>query len=156
MASPLRKRQAGERTWSSPQRGEPAAALGANNPIAIAPPAAGQELPPAGSYLLRARLSRGTTTVRRVQVECLKLKADGEDGATWIDSTGGVVAIKASYRFLSSGSLSLDVVPPSGKYEGFAFFEDNSGRKKPRGRAPLGATWDYDKGEWVGTTSASR
>ena len=25
-----------------------------------------------------------------------------------------------------------------------------SGIPKPRGRAPLGATWDYDKGEWVG------
>jgi len=24
------------------------------------------------------------------------------------------------------------------------------GVPKPRGRAPLGATWDYDKGEWIG------
>ena len=27
-----------------------------------------------------------------------------------------------------------------------------NGIPKPRGRAPLGATWDYDKGEWVGGT----
>ena len=35
----------------------------------------------------------------------------------WIDSNGGVVATKASYRFVG-GNLALDVVPPSGKYEG--------------------------------------
>ena len=27
---------------------------------------------------------------------------------------------------------------------------------QPRGRAPLGATWDYDKGEWVGGTKLLR
>ena len=135
MASPLRKRQAGERTWSSPQRGGPAAALGANNPIAIAPQTAGQELPPVGSYLLRARLSRGKARVDRVQVDCLKLKADGEDGATWIDSNGGVVATKASYRFMGSGSLALDVVPPSGKYRGgFVDPMKNRAYEKPKKR----------------------
>ena len=31
-----------------------------------------------------------------------------------------------------------------------------NGIPKPRGRAPLGATWDYDKGEWVGGTKPSK
>ena len=119
MQSPPPKRLAEQGKWPTPPRTAAAAptAAPADGPLVIAAPqTAGQQLPPEGSYRLRARLSRGTTTVRRVLVECLRLKGDGEDGATWIDSTGGVVATKASYRFV--GNLALDVVPPSGKYEG--------------------------------------
>ena len=66
--------------------------------------------------------------VRYVEVECLRLKVDGEDGAMWIDSNGGVVATRASYRFVDPGSLALERVPPSGKYEGL--FSDDSGQRR--------------------------
>ena len=121
MQSPPPKRLAEKGKWPTPPRtvaGAPAAAPADGPFVNAAPQTAGQYLPPAGSYLLRARLSRGTARVRSVLVECLRLKGDGEDGATWIDSNGDVVATKASYRFLGSGSLALDVVPPSGKYQG--------------------------------------
>ncbi len=126
---PPQKRLAVQGKWPTPPRPVAPPAAPADGPRAIAAPqTAGQEPPPAGSYLLRARLSRGTTKVKRVPVDCLRLKGDGEDGAIWIDSTGGVVATKASYRFTGSGSLALGVVPPSGKYEGY--FSDDSGRHR--------------------------
>ncbi len=120
MQSPPPKRLAEQGKWPTPPRpvaGAPAAAPADGPFVNTAPQTAGQYLPPAGSYLLRTRLSRGTTKVDRVLVPCLRLKGDGEDGAMWIDSNGGVVATKASYRFVG-GNLALDVVPPSGKYEG--------------------------------------
>ena len=49
-------------------------------------------------------------------------------------------------------AIQAEAAPVKGEWTGVVKKTKPDGVPKPRGRAPLGATWDYDKGEWVGGT----
>ena len=49
-------------------------------------------------------------------------------------------------------AIQAEAAPVKGEWTGVVKKTKPDGVPKPRGRAPLGATWDYDRGEWVGST----
>ena len=53
-------------------------------------------------------------------------------------------------------AIQAEAAPVKGEWTGVVKKTKPDGVPKPRGRAPLGATWDYDKGEWVGGTKPSK
>ena len=53
----------------------------------------------------------------RYKLSVSVLKGAGEDGATWIDSTGGVVATQSELQ-LAGGNLASHAVLAAGKYKG--------------------------------------